>query len=336
MRLNRSWQQAPAIVRLNVEALIQDAVKSRANSTIQTYVRTVKKLFQWCRTNNIQLDLPLHPATIAMYIHKVSRTRTSVSSLNIVYAALKWLHSLIPYRGLNPVDNDFCKTMLQAARRKVGRPISKKRPVSASIVREIIDKYASAQSNLKELRTAAFCTLGFAGFLRFDELRTMNCNQIHLHDEYMEIILPKSKTDVYREGNVIYIARSKTKYCPVRLLLRYMGAANIDGENELPLFRQLTFHKKTNTYTLRTSSLSYTSCREMFKDALKSLGYDPKEYGLHSLRSGGITEVVQNSNNTISERLLKLHGRWKTDHAKDMYVQESISNRLKVTRCLSL
>ena len=210
------------------------------------------------------------------------------------------------------------------------------RPVSASIVREIIDKYASAQSNLKELRTAAFCTLGFAGFLRFDELRTMNRNQIHLHDEYMEIILPKSKKDVYREGNVIYIARSKTKYCPVRLLLRYMGAANIDCENDLPLFRQLAFHKNNNTYTLRTSSLSYTSCREMFKDALKSLGYNPKEYGLHSLRSGGITEVVQNSNNTISERLLKLHGRWKTDRAKDMYVQESISNRLKVTRSLSL
>ena len=67
----------------------------------------------------------------------------------------------------------------------------------------------------------------------------------------------------------------------------------------------------------------------MVKDALKSLGCDPKEYGLHSLRSGWITEVVLNSNNTVSERLLKLHERWKTDHMEDVYVS---STRLSLER----
>ena len=52
--------------------------------------------------------------------------------------------------------------------------------------------------NLKELRTAAFCTMGFAGFLRFDELKTMMTKQIKFHDEYMKMVLPivpKTKTD---------------------------------------------------------------------------------------------------------------------------------------------
>ena len=94
-----------------------------------------------------------------------------------------------------------------------------------------------------------------------------------------------------------------------------MAAANIDCESALPLFRQLTFHKKTNTYTLLSSSLSYTSCREMFKDALKSLGCDPTEYGLNSLRSGGITEVLQNSNMVI-ETTWALENRPREGHVR--------------------
>ena len=82
-------------------------------------------------------------------------------------------------------------------------------------------------------------------------------------------------------------------------------------------------------------SSSYTRCREIFKTTLKDLGYDPKDYGLHSLRSGGATAVITNKDsNAVSERLLKLHGRWKTDEAKDMYVLESES--LSVTKYLGI
>ncbi|CAH3184817.1 unnamed protein product [Porites lobata] len=38
----------------------------------------------------------------------------------------------------------------------------------------------------------------------------------------------------------------------------------------------------------------------------------------------------------FSERLLKLHGRWKTDEAKDMYVLETECNRLSVTKYLGI
>lgn len=334
--VNESWQEAPSVVRQNIQGLLKVALRSRADSTIKTYVRNVKKFFRWCNEKTIPLRLPLHPATIAMYIHEVSRKPTSISALNVISAAIKWLHSLVPDKGPNPLDTEFCKTILQASKRNAARPINKKKPVSANIIREIIDTFGSSESNLKDLRTAAFCTLGFVGFFRFDELRAMQPNHIQFHEQYIEILIPRSKTDVYREGNIVYISKSKTQYCPVDLLLRYMRAAKIDFNSSQTLFRQVTFHKKTNTYSLRKYSLSYTSCREMFKGALKTLGYQTQEYGLHSLRSGGITEVVQRSNNEISERLLKLHGRWKTDYAKDLYVQESIKDRLKVTRCLNL
>ena len=83
-------------------------------------------------------------------------------------------------------------------------------------------------------------------------------------------------------------------------------------------------------YKLCNKGLSYSRFREILKDCLKGLGYDEKKFGLHSLRSGGATAAVINNPN-LSERLLKLHGRWKSDIAKHMYILEQTQNRLSVT-----
>jgi len=85
-------------------------------------------------------------------------------------------------------------------------------------------------------------------------------------------------------------------------------------------------------YKLCGKGLSYHigRCREKFKGCVKGLGYDEKKYGSHSHRFGGATAAVINNPN-LSERLLKLHGRWKSDIAKDMFILEQTQNRLSVT-----
>ena len=74
--------------------------------------------------------------------------------------------------------------------------------------------------------------------------------------------------------------------------------------------------------------MPYSSCREILRDSLKRLGFHPDDYGPHSLRSGGITSFVRNSCNSVSERLLDMY--------VDMYVEESLDNRLQVTKFLGL
>ena len=120
---------------------------------------------------------------------------------------------------------------------------------------------------------------------------------------FVKIFAPGSKTDVYGEGKYVYIAKLEGKYCPVAILHRYIEAANLDLSSHLPLFRPLT--KTKSGYSLRNAKLSYTRCREIFKTTLKDLGYDPKDYGLHSLCSGGATAVITNNvSKAVSERLL--------------------------------
>ena len=60
-----------------------------------------------------------------------------------------------------------------------------------------------------------------------------------------------------------------------------------------------------------------------------------KLYGRHSFKSGGATSAVSYNTN-LSEKVLKLHGRKKSDTAKDMYILEDISKRLQVTSQLGL
>ena len=147
--------------------------------------------------------------------------------------------------------------------------------------------------------------------------------------------MPRSKTDVYREDNCVYIAKLENKNCPLAILRKYIEAANLDLSSRLPLFRPLT--KNKSGYSLRNGKLFYTRCREIFRTTLKDLGYDPKEYGLHSLRSGGATAVIINNASTaVSESLFKLRGLWKTDEEKDMYVLETECYRLSVIKYLGI
>ena len=113
------------------------------------------------------------------------------------------MHTFVPVS--NPLDNDFCRNILETAKRISGKPVSKKTPLSANIIKRIIDSYAGPQCSLKHLRIATICTLGFAGFLRYNELCNILPSHLNLYDTYMTIFIPRSKTDVYREGNIVYV-----------------------------------------------------------------------------------------------------------------------------------
>ena len=275
-------------------------------------------------------------STVSLYLFDIHQSCASSASVIQTHAALKWFHSFVPSLDRNPLDSEFCKNIIESAKRTKSKPVVKKKPFSPQIIRAILDSYNKEDANLKDLRVAALCSLAFAGFFRYNELCNIVPNHIEFYSEYIKIFVPRSKTDVYREGNYVYISSSGTRYFPVSVLRKYMKFAGMDANSNLPLFRPLVFHKSNASYTLRNGKISYTSCREILENALKQLGSNPNDYGLHSLRSGGITFVVRNSCNSVSERLLKIHGRWKTDAAKDMYVEESVDNRLQVTKYLGL
>ena len=80
-------------------------------------------------------------------------------------------------------------------------------------------------------------------------------------------------------------------------------------------------------------SLGYTRLRELFLSKLSELCFDPKQFGLHSLRSGGASAAA---NAGVLDWLFKRHGRWHSESAKNSNVKDSMTALMSVSESLNL
>jgi integrase len=225
------------------------------------------------------------------------------------------------------------KSVHEAAKRTLPRANLRRKPMTLEIIQDLCAKYPPSTTDLYHLRTLTLITIGFAGFFRFDELSHIKRSDIVLFDTHVSIFVEKSKTDKYRDGAWVVISRSGDITCPVSMLERYLMLCEFKEGSDQFIFRSIT--KLANGYKLRDKNapISYTRAREVFLEILKDAVPDASRYGLHSLRSGGATLVA---NKGIPDRLLKKHGRWVSDKAKDSYISETLADRLKVSQSLGL
>ena len=68
-------------------------------------------------------------------------------------------------------------------------------------------------------------------------------------------------------------------------------------------------------------------------ERLQALGYPAEQFGIHSLRAGGAIAAALFG---TPDRLFKRHGRWRSESAKDGYVENSIGEHLRVTQDLGI
>ena len=66
---------------------------------------------------------------------------------------------------------------------------------------------------------------------------------------------------------------------------------------------------------------------------IADVGLDPNYFAWHSFRSGGAPAAA---NGGISDRMFKLHCRWRPENAKDGYFAYSLESRVAVSMSLGL
>ncbi|KAL5473775.1 hypothetical protein EMCRGX_G028330 [Ephydatia muelleri] len=250
----------------------------------------------------------------------------SVIAVEEAVHALSWLHGLA---GLQPLGGStLVKSTLEGLRRMLAKPKVRKEPVTADILKAMVEAAGSAPS-LTEVRLLAVCLVAFAGFMRCDELIRLRCEDITFNAEGMIINIVSSKTDQYREGSSLVIARTGGLTCPVGMMEKYFL---MDHTPKACVFRGISVTKEGERLR-KTGGLSYTRLRELLLQKITQLGYDPKAFGMHSLRAGGATAAA---NAGVPDRLFKRHGRWKSESAKDGYVKDSVERRLEVSKQLGI
>ncbi|XP_076075708.1 integrase/recombinase xerD homolog, partial [Mytilus galloprovincialis] len=316
----------------SVHALPAIVKNARATATNKKYDLYFEKFRKWCIQNYFSY-LPASVSSVALFLGGLIQQKVSVSVLEAYFYSINWQHKIS--LNINPCLDDFLKLILEGGKRTLGKPLNKKEPITKDILLKLVRHYTVEKHNLLFLRTCVLCLLGFSGFLRFSELANIRMCDLDFQSNFLEIKIPKSKTDLYRRGNSVVIAKTRNELCPVFWLRKYIALAGIIEKSDEFLFTAINFMKISGEYkaTNKSKSLSYTRCREILRSALKDIGLDSSLYALHSLRSGGVSAAA---NNKVPDRLPKVHWRWATDRAKDGYIKDSIEQKLLVSLNLGL
>jgi len=205
----------------------------------------------------------------------------------------------------------------------------KKDPFTPEMIKFIVNFYGSVNANLYELRFLIICLLCFSGFLRISELLNTKVKDLKFYCDYLTVTLEKSKTDQLREGNIVFISKTNSSFCPVVHTKSYIENAQLDSDDYLisRLVKTEHGHKAVGS-----KKVAYSTISSMFKELAKPVSSN-LSLGLHSLRSGGASSAAANN---ISDRIISKHGRWKSEKGRDGYIKDSISTRLTISKNLGL
>ena len=316
----------PHLKRL-AKALPISVLHCRAPSTTKKYLGAYKRWRNWASEHKIP-TFPAEPAYLALYLQHLAEVKSSKSAVEEAVNSLTWAHTLagIPAPNSAPIVN----ATLDGLRRTLAKPVSKKSPFTVDMLRAIVTD-AKKRNTLTSIRLATICLLAFAGFLRFDEVSNIRPCDLQIGATHMAIKIIHSKTDQLRHGDEVVIARTRGDTCPVAMLETYICRAKISLSSENMLIRGIVSGKEEK---LRDAGgLSYTRMSELLKEKLHQLGFSVDDYSLHSLRAGGATTAAGAG---VPDRVFKRHGRWKSDNAKDGYVEDSLEKRLSVSQNLGL
>ena len=269
----------------------------------------------------------------ADYLSHISKTRGTIGAVTNAVCALKWLHSFIP--GLNqmndPLNDCFINRIAEGQKRNLIKEKVRKKPLTFDLIKQIFVNFSNIKKpSLIQVRDTLIPCLAYALLLRHDEIAHLNCSHISHSVNGFRFNIPSSKTDIYRQGKNVFLSSDNSSLCA--LLLDYLSKTELKfGDNHF-LFTPIEYDYKKKQQVIKNTKLSYSSYRLIVKRAVSNLGFDSKEFGTHSCRAGGATDLAP----FISQYELLLTGRWADPRSIGSYVETPDERRYQISRTLNL
>ena len=159
--------------------------------------------------------LPAKHVYVALFIVSCLQQNTSIGRITDTIFGINWVH--LSLGTVRPYSRSIVKNLLETSKRSLEKAKSKKEPITPDHLAALVNKFGNAKASLKNLRLLALCLIGYAGFLRFNELSNIKRKDIIFYDAYAkrEKKSEKNKTDVYREWKRVLIAKTGNYTWPV-------------------------------------------------------------------------------------------------------------------------
>ena len=134
----------------------------------------------------------------------------------------------------------------------------------------------------------------------------------------MRVRIKQSKTDLFRQGCTLTIAKSTSPICSVMAMKDYILQAQPPTSS--PLF----------TFSTSGSKLTRSSLTKELRPILKQCGFPSNNFYSHSFRIGAATSAASAG---IPAWLIKVLGRWHSD-CYELYTKTPQSTILSVPKLL--
>ncbi len=263
-------------------ALVEDTTP--ANSR-RAYESDVGHYRAWCLQRGLP-GLPEDPQVVVRYLTEMGNGTAEpadpkrrphrkdgvwkVASIERRKASLAKL-----YTGLgaaNPVADVRVATAMKALRRSLGTAQKRRTPLLPADIRAVAQRLQ--QGGERDRRDLALVLVGFVGALRRGELAKLNVEHVVPRLKGVVLSLPYRKNDQEGKGSFVGIPAGEGPACPVAAL-----RAHLAGRTAGPVFLGTRDGKRIATDEIAKA----------VKRFAERAGFDPRDFGGHSLRRGFVT-----------------------------------------------
>jgi integrase len=208
-----------------------------ADSTCKAYMSSYMRFKAWADQFEEVTALPVSPGHLCLYLVSLGQCKVSVSVLTAALAGISWAHKLSGF--ISPTLNETVKITADGLKRQLARPRNVASPITPEQLLRMVE--VSNLNNISDLRVLSIILIAFAGFMRFAEVAAMEVKHVKFVETHIEIFIPSSKTDQFRQGQKLYIARTGKVTCPVKMLLAYMRVAKVDTDSDDFIFKNIQY-----------------------------------------------------------------------------------------------
>ena len=257
--------------------LVNLQLNARADSTVRKYRASWLKWRSWATSKLAVPVIPAQAIHVALFITELERTakerNLGFSSIEGVVYGISWYHKLA---GLSesPTDHPVVKMAVEGAKRSLAKPIKPKEALFLRLIQDIACHYHSTDT-LAVVRFLFIVLVGYAGFLRADELLNLQVSDITIFYAYMSIHVPERKNDKYRQGHTVSIARSGKVTCPVSITEKLLNLLPPGSNKQLPILRRIVSSKSKQRFH-EHKGVSYSTIKDEFRKYLVVNSFDAR------------------------------------------------------------
>ncbi len=294
----RGHAELAPLIAEDLQHAAELAAKARSENTRKAYNADVRDWGEYAKSRRLK-RFPITTGALAAYVAHMDKEGFAVSTIRRRCTALAQWHR--EQGELPPTEDIRIREMMKGLARTRGTRPNKKRALSGSMVRKMLE--CIDVETERGQRDRVVLLTGLATGMRRSELASMEWEHILDDPEGLVILIPRSKGDQEGEG-------------------QYVGIPFIEDADICPASELLVWRDRLNMKKPKGSvfTVSAKTINRIVKRHTEAIGLDPDDFGAHSFRSGFATEAGRDG-----ASLMDIMGqtRHKSREVAQGYVQQA-------------